>query len=674
MTPRAIIDFETRSACSLKKCGAWRYSIDPTTEVLCLAFRLPTWTKGRTSLWHPAFPAIGLPECAPLDDLAELVQWMAAGKILEAHNAWFERCIWENVLVPRFDFPSLDPAHVRCSATKAAAHALPRGLDDALAALKLRIRKDPAGAAILKKTAKPRKPRKAEREAAQGRPLPLLWWEEKALFESLFAYCRQDVLAEEALSDALPDLSPFETDVYLLDQRINRRGFQIDADAVDAAQTLIAGETKRLNKQLSRVTNRYVEKATQRDAMLTWFESQGVDLPDTQKTTIEDTLQRSGLPEKARQGLEIVRTLGQSSTAKYEAMALWAGADARIRGGMLYHGASTGRWSGAGVQPHNFPRGSVKDQDALWALLKTRNPKAISAQYRDVLNALSQGLRGAIIPTPGRQLYVADYAAIEARVLLWLADDQEALDVFRTGADIYCVMAESIYGYPCNKTDHPNERALGKVAVLGLGYQMGWSKFIDTCWTMARITIDETLAQVVVDAYREKFWRVKQMWWDQQDAAIDAVLTGQPVDAGPVRWTRVGHFLYCTLPSGRRLAYPFPEVRPRQTPWGEMRNALSYMGIDVRTRQWKRITSYGGMIVENITQAVARDLMAWAMVQCDQTGVYDVVLTVHDELVAEADLGAGTVHEFEQLVADCPPWATGCPVAAEGWRGTRYRK
>lgn len=289
------------------------------------------------------------------------------------------------------------------------------------------------------------------------------------------------------------------------------------------------------------------------------------------------------------------------------------------------------------------------------------------------VDALAQGLRGAIIAAPGKVLYVADYASIEARVLLWLAEDEDGLSAFKDGGDIYCEMATAIYGYPCSKADNPDERTLGKVAILGLGYQMGWMKFIATAATYG-ITIDDEMSQKVVNAYRTKYWRVKQMWTDQHEAAMEALNVHKPIHCGRIIWEFVNPFLYATLPSGRRLAYPFPSISARRTPWDTIQHSLTYWGVNSLTKQWQKQQSYGGLLVENLTQAVARDAMAAALLRCANSGTYWPVLSVHDEIVAEADEGTGTVHEFEQLMAECPEWAEGLPVAAEGWTGKRYRK
>jgi DNA polymerase len=362
---KATIDFESRSACNLRKCGAWKYSLDLTTEILCLAFRLPYWEEGRTGIFHHDVSVTDA-------HMVELWDWIEAGELVEAHNAWFERSLWTNVFARRYlGVPTIAHEQWRCSAAKAAAHALPRGLDDALAALGLGIRKDAAGSKVMLKMSKPSKPRKAEREAGVT---GLLWWDTPELREKLYAYCRQDVLAEAALSEALPDLSEAETAMYLLDQSINERGFQLDVRAVETALRLIAPETTRLNQELQELTNGQVKKATARAQLLRWLAAEeDLHLEDTQKDTVDELLRSAALSTRGRRVLEVLRTLGRSSTAKYEAMRNWMDRHGRVRGGLLYHGATTGRWSGAGVQPHNFPRGvkQYADQDKLWATLKS---------------------------------------------------------------------------------------------------------------------------------------------------------------------------------------------------------------------------------------------------------------------------------------------------------------
>ncbi len=757
-TSRATIDFETRSECSLKNCGSWRYSMDPTTEALCLAWRLPYWEKGRTGLWHPAFPHLGIEESdggANIEDLLELWKWIQQNELVEAHNAWFERGIWTNIMVPRFGWDLISHRQWRCSAAKAAAHALPRKLDDVGDALEFDeedLKDGDAAKAIMHKTMAPRKSLKADEVAwlrkhatcwactGTGRipgfkkdwsetarevkcprcagkgfdpaievpAMPTLWHESKELFEGLWAYCRQDVIAEEALSDRLIDLTDEETEMFLMDQAVNERGFQLDVAGVDAALEVVEAEVKTLNAELYELTDHRVERGTQRDRMIAWLADEGLHLDNTQKDTIEgllngdpnekcdvpwceDPRHRHLLP-RPRRGLELMQMTGRSSTSKYVKMRDWVCEDGRVRGGLLYHGASTGRWSGQGVQPHNFVKGSIKDMIAAWEAIHSRDRLRIAAlpdengePYADVMEVLSYALRGAIVPSVGHQLYVADYAAIEARVVLWLADDTEALEVFnRAGncdcggigcskCDIYLNMASAIYGGKHFTKKDKFERGIGKIAILGLGYQMGWAKFQATA-LKGKVKLDDEFAQQIVETYREARWRVKQMWYDQERAAVQAVSSGEPVSCGYIRWLLDDGFLRCELPSGRWLSYPNPEVRWDEMPWGGQKLVLTYETVNQYNRQWNRQKTYGGMLVENITQAVARDLMAQAMLRCERSGLYVPILSVHDELIAEAPIGQGSVKEFEHLMAVNPAWADGCPVAAEGWAGPRYRK
>jgi DNA polymerase len=213
------------------------------------------------------------------------------------------------------------------------------------------------------------------------------------------------------------------------------------------------------------------------------------------------------------------------------------------------------------------------------------------------------------------------------------------------------------------------------VLVHNCGYQMGASKFVDTAATYG-ITIDETFSKTVVDTYRAEYWRVKSLWYDCEEAAIAAVENpGEPQSAGRVVYVvEDSRFLFCYLPSGRRLAYPFPEIQERKTPWGAVKNALTYMGVDQYTRKWRRQVSYGGMLVENAVQAVARDLMAQALLNVAHTRVYEPVLSIHDEVVCEAHPLLGDLREFERLLTQVPEWAEGCPIAVESWNGPRYRK
>jgi DNA polymerase len=318
--------------------------------------------------------------------------------------------------------------------------------------------------------------------------------------------------------------------------------------------------------------------------------------------------------------------------------------------------------------------------EAAWELIKTGDRAAILRKYPSVMEVLACALRGAIIASKSSQLFVADYAGIEVRVLWWVADDKVGLKLLQTpGADPYCSLASDICRRPITKVDP--ERQLGKAGILGCGYGMGAAKFVGTAKDMFGLTVTEEESQNVVDTYRAKFHRTKKFWYETEDAACAAVRTpGKVVKQKWVSWQRVvdkargTDFLYCTLPNGRRLAYPFPELRKKETPWGEMKYALTFMAVSAYTRQWTREHTYGGKLVENIVQAISRDIMAEALQRCEASGVYIPILSIHDEIMAEVAVGRGTDEEFERLLTSIPKWAPGCPISAEGWHGNRYRK
>lgn len=363
MSEVAFLDYETRSACNLRKSGAWRYSEHASTEILCAAIRLPYWRRGRVELWHPEFKHLGMLE-EGTDALVEFFNWIISGGLVEAHNAQFERCITKNIAVPKHGWPDIAGHQWRCSAAAAAAHALPRGLDDAAAALGLKQRKDAAGGKTMLKLSKPRKARKKEVEdwkAAHGKkPIPILWHESKELFDILFEYCKQDIQTEQAVSEAVPPLSEDEQRLYTLDQTINERGFLLDMEAVGVALDLIADETSRLNAELKALTGGSPDKATQRKKIHDWFLDQWVIIEDTKAGTVDEALKRDDLTPEARRGLELLQAGSRSSTAKYEAMRNWACRDGRVRGGLLYHGASTGRWPITGDHELLTPTGWVR--------------------------------------------------------------------------------------------------------------------------------------------------------------------------------------------------------------------------------------------------------------------------------------------------------------------------
>lgn len=738
--PKITIDFESRSACDIGM-GAWLYSLHPTTEPMVLSYKIG---DGPVRRWHPGYAHLGIEESPYPQDLMDAIE---DGWLVEAHNRFFEFCMWTNIMVPRYGWVPIKREKWRCSAAKASYYGLPRALENAVKALGLPIEKDMEGNKIMKKLCKPRKPTKLEKrqmyddwQAGLG-PHPdevILWHESKEDFERNWLYCDRDVEAEHLFSETLPDLPESELRIWQMDQDMNLRGIRCDLDMVNQAIKMRDREVAAMNAELADIMGipedeREDFSATKRAAIKEWVNVQGVALPDTQGATLDKFAAKKGLPKHVLAALKIIREVNRTSTAKYDAMIERADPrDWRLRDLMMYHGAGTGRWAGKGVQPHNFPRGSIKDMEAACKLIVEGDVEAIRILYGEVMEHLSSALRGAMTASEGRDLIVSDYAAIEARVVFWLARDMAALDVFERGEDIYCDMATGIYGRPINKKKDPDERQFGKQAILGLGFEMGFVTFLLTCkkynisftkeqvlkivggryteleamvekyfltdkrriarMKEAELSIREhmhelVLMQYTVRKYRSRYAEVKQMWRDQEDGALQAIRNpGVRVDCERGRNTWVveviggREVLVTYLPSGKPLFYWDPKVVLKKTPFKNpdgspvLKPSIIFKGVDPYTKKWSTQDTYGGKLVENITQATARDLMALAMVRADDGGVYDVLLSVHDELVCEVDKDKGDVREFEKLMAEIPGWAKGCPVDAEGWRGERYRK
>lgn len=347
--PMATIDFETKSECNLKKHGSWLYSKHPSTEVMCLAYKLPGYDKPK--LWHPAYEHLGI-EAAELP--TDLFAFILAGGLVEAHNAFFERVIWTHVCIPKLGWPAVPVSSWRCSASRASAAALPRDLEGACKAMDLPVEKDMAGNRLMQKLSKPRKPRKAEREEWERKAfeeghktlpeMPTLWHESVEEFERLWAYCIQDVVAEEFLSHSIPELPETELKLWQLDQKMNWTGIRFDLDLARKALECAAIWKTLLNKELSQITG--ISAATKRQQVKTWLkDNEALDLPDTAAATVDWYLDRDEISGRARRVLEILKQVNRTSTRKYQAILDRCDPeDERAHDGLMYHGASTGRW------------------------------------------------------------------------------------------------------------------------------------------------------------------------------------------------------------------------------------------------------------------------------------------------------------------------------------------
>ncbi len=600
------IDFETRSMCDLKTCGAFRYAIDPTTEVLCLAYTGGLWKRGDP-------------------DPVALLEHVANGGIIEAHNAEFEYVIWNNVMK---HWPKLHIAQLRCSAAKAAALGLPRKLKELGAVLELPLQK--GDDRLMLRLSKPRRATKHDNS---------IWHEKPEDLQKLYEYCERDVAVESSLN--LRPLSDDEQKTWVLTTMINERGIYCDVDLCKKAVRLAQQYNKDITKELGEISDGRITSPGQVARIL-----KEVPVPDMTADTIEKALAKSeGLTPYQRRLLEIRRALSKSSITKYESMIAMACPDNRIRGTALYHGAHTGRWAGKGVQPHNLIKGKATPE--LFEDIEKCDYPAFLEKHPDMFQSLSAGVRGMLRATPGNHLTVGDFAAIEARVVCWLAGDAN-IQTYLCGGDPYIDMAAKVYNTPADAVTK-QQRQLGKVIILACGFGMGHLKFKDTCLNYG-IEIEESFAKYAVDTYRAKYHAVRNYWYAIQDCVQRVIRSGKTEECRGLRFFIENDFLFIQLHSGRCVAYYKPRLDP-----------------DIVYRD--NVRTYGGKLVENITQAVARDVLRDAIFRLENSD-FRVILTVHDEIVCEG----GDETAFKELMEATPHWAKGLPIKVETWTDERYRK
>ena len=654
-----VYDLETRSECDLKKCGAAEYARHPTTTIFCVSWAMGTKEVLKDAPVHSWSPVFGGPK--------HVLHGMLLNKdvTLVAHNAGFEASVTRHVLSRLLNdarLRELPPERFLCTASLASSLALPRSLEGACSAYGLGEKKDVEGRKLILKYTKPRRP------TANN---PEKWHNKIDELKRIIEYCENDVRAEVELFLKAYPLSDFERQLWILDQKINERGFTVDRELVGAALELIEIEKDRIEKETVRISKGEIPSTTQRDKTLLWLEANGVELPNLQAKTIRDFLAIGEGPEHCLDILRLRQAASKTSTAKYEAFEARSRSDGRSRDNLIFHSASTGRWAGSGVQIQNLPRPKTKDTDQLAEILKSKDLEMLRLLYGDPMSAISDALRSCIIASPGKELFVVDYASIEVRVLFWLAGHEEGLKALREGKDLYVEMAAKIFK-KLPKDVTKEERALGKAVILGCGYSMSAGKFFETC-KMFGMDVTEELAKLAVDTYRKVHAPVVELWKKTSQTSIAAVQNKREYKCGKVKWGVRDNFLYAELPSGRRLSYYKPSLRNELTPWNEMRPVLYSWATNGLTRKFEEYKNYGGMQVENLSQAVSRDLIADAMIKIENAG-FEVLLSVHDELIAERKIGESTLKEFENIMLDTPAWAEGLPIAVEGFKSARYRK
>jgi DNA polymerase len=657
LTHIASLDFETGSQADLKKVGAFNYAEHPSTRVICMAWQLP---GEPVQAWWEGQPMPG-----------DLLGWVASGGTVSGWNVTFEWLIWNRVLTrqfPGWKAPALRLEEVVDTMAVAANQGLPLSLDMAAGAMpKLGVQKDKDGHALMLRMSRPRT------VLASG---GLEWWDQTdpLRLARLVNYCRQDVRTERTILGALPPMRDAERRVWLWDARAMDRGIGFDRKLAGAMKVLAAEETARLDEQMKGLTAGEVPNTRAVGALLKWVKTFEPRVTSLGKDQLAAWIAKTGNPA-VRAALSIRQEAAKSSVAKLKSMEAWSSSPRtgyRMRGLTTYYGAfRTGRWAGRGPQVQNYPRGTVKDPDLLVDFILGGGDAAGLRMFFgvSVLEALSSVLRGCLVPRRGKKLASVDFAQIEARVIAWLAGDRALLDVFLSGRDVYVVAASRIFGVPESAVTKA-QRQIGKVAVLALGYQGGAGAFLTMGANYGLVMAEDEAEQIKLD-WREGNPLIVKLWWDVQDAALRAMgKPGVAFRAGRCEFLfdpRDGH-LKVQLPSGRKLVYRDAEVRVGN--FGK--DVVSYMGVDQYTKQWTRIDTYGGKLVENITQAVARDLMASAFLRVSEAG-HAVLVSVHDELLVEVD-GEAEFREVERKMLVVPKWAAGLPIGADGWFGDRYRK
>lgn len=693
------LDCETRSPVDLRKTGAYVYFDHPDTDLWCLAY---AFDDEPVQLWVPGEPC---PD--------DVLQHVASGGRLVAHNASFERLAFIKILGPRYGWPVPKLTQWYCTMAMALAQALPAGLEDACTVTQTAIQKDAKGGRVMKQMAKPRRPRKDEPADA------LLWWDDKDRLSILYDYCMTDVEAERLLEKKLRPLSDFEQRIWWLDQEINDRGVAVDIELCEAALRIVDEQRERLDREMRQITNGEIAGTGAVNQIKSFLRDiEALDVGESlAKDTVVELLIRDDISPRARRVLELRQEGSKTSVAKIDALLNGTQADGRSRGLLQYHAASTGRWGGRRFQPQNIKRPQIDDVNSAIEIVRTGSLDLVEAMYGNALGVVGDCLRGMVIAPKGRKLLAADYSNIEGRVLAWLAGEQWKLEAFQLfdqgkGPDLYKLAYAKAFGLDPDDVDK-GQRQVGKVMELALGYQGGPGAFqamatgygvkVGDQWDELKAAASERVLDRVKDGWERRgkssgmdgrtwcaaellktLWRDAHpcsvaFWHEMENAAIAAVKTGEEYEVGRIRFRKKGSFLFMELPSGRELSYAFPKIDKLATPWRDendeivYKDTLYFKGVDSVTRQWKVQTTYGGSLVENACQAVARDVLADALIALDAYG-YQTVLTVHDEIVAESSERSGTAEHFSELMTVLPDWADGLPLTAEGYEDRRYRK
>ena len=650
------IDIETKSSVDIGKAGLYRYAQSDDFEILLFAYR-----HGNEDV-----QIIDLAQGEKIPD--KIVEDLSNPEIVKhAYNAAFE---WYCLNKAGYKTPL---CQWKCTMIHGLYCGYTAGLDATGKAIGLPQdkRKLATGKALIRYFCVPCKPTKNNGRRAWNLPkhAPEKW----ELFKE---YCKQDVVTESAILkrlEAFP-VPEEEEKLWQMDIRMNAFGVKVDTALISGALQINERSTELLENEARKITG--LQNPNSSVQLLDWIHNNGVEMDNLQKATVMEKLS-DDLPDDVRRALEIRQQLGKTSIKKYVAMDTAKGKDDRVRGLTQYYGANrTGRWAGRLVQMQNLPRNYIKTLDYARKLVKDRNYGGIKLLYGNVPDTLSQLIRTAFIPSEGNKFVVADFSAIEARVIAWLAGETWVNEVFATHGKIYEATASQMFHIPIEKIAKGNPeyalRQKGKVATLALGYQGGANALI--AMGALNMGLSEEELPDIVQRWRNANPRIRDLWYAVEEAALLVMQTAQPQAIYNLIFNLESdivygqNFLTVQLPSGRKLYYPRPFLKENQ--FGKL--AIHYYTVGQQTRKWEVTSTYGGKMTENIVQAIARDCLAETLRRIDAKGL-QVVFHVHDEVIIDAPMET-TVDEICDLMAEPIPWAPGLILKGAGFESNYYMK
>lgn len=658
------IDIETKSSVDIGKAGLYRYAQSEDFEVLLFAYQMDDGE-------------VELVDLAQGEQIPENVQLMLkdVAVVKHAYNAAFE---WYCLNRAGYETPL---EQWRCTMIHGLYCGYTAGLDATGKAIGLPQDKQKltTGKALIRYFCVPCKPTKSNGNRTWNLPrhAPEKW----ELFKE---YCKQDVVTERAILKRLNyfPVPEEEQELWQQDIRMNAFGVRVDSKLIEGALTIDGVSSAELTEEAINITGLQNPNSTAQ--LKVWVEKElsdslemDVELPGLRKEDVSMLLERNDLPKEIRRVLEIRQQLGKTSIKKYVAMETAKGADERVRGLTQYYGANrTGRWAGRLVQLQNLPRNYLKTLDYARELVKTKNYDGIRFLYGNVPDTLSQLIRTAFIPSEGHKFVVADFSAIEARVIAWLAGEQWVNEVFATHGKIYEATASQMFHVPIEKIVKGNPeyslRQKGKVATLALGYQGGTAALI--AMGALNMGLAEEELPDIVQRWRNANPRIRDLWYAVEQAALTTMQTAQPQGINGLIFRYEGELMYgqsfltVQLPSGRKLFYPKPFLKENQ--FGKM--AIHYYTVGQQTKKWEVASTYGGKMTENIVQAIARDCLAETLRRIEQLGL-QVVFHVHDEVIIDAPMEV-TAEQICDLMAEPISWAPGLLLKGAGFESSYYMK